>query len=197
MATLIRRAAPADAEAVRRIYDPFVSQMATSFETTPPDRGEMERRILAHRDRYPWIVFEKDGEVIGYAYASTHHERQAYQWSVNVSVYVDPRAHRAGIGRALYRALFDILRRQGFVNAYGGITLPNPASVGLHTSLGFTPVGVYERVGFKFGAWHDVMWLHLRLNDRAAPAGDPLPIAGLFDDHDVIAMLASHAATVS
>jgi L-amino acid N-acyltransferase YncA len=196
MAKRIRRAAATDAETIRRIYAPFVADMATSFETVPPDITEIERRLATHGDRYPWIVFENAGEVLGYAYASAHNERHAYQWSVNVSVYIDPRAHRSGVGRALYTALFELLRRQRFVNAYGGITLPNPASVGLHESLGFVPVGTYSRVGFKFGTWHDVMWLHLRLADAPAPPGDPLPIARLFHDEGVRAVLDACAESV-
>lgn len=196
MAKRIRPAEPVDAEAIARIYAPFVAEKATSFETVPPSRAEMERRLTATRDKYPWIVLDKDGEVLGYAYASSHHERQAYQWSVNVSVYIDPRAHRAGAGRALYSSLFYILKRQRFANAYGGITLPNPSSEGLHAAMGFVPVGVYERVGFKFGRWHDVLWTHLRLSDAATPLGDPLPVADLFRDPNVLAHLAACADSV-
>jgi phosphinothricin acetyltransferase len=192
----IRRAEPADAEAIARIYAPFVSQKATSFEAVPPNAAEMERRLTAARGKYPWIVFNTDGDVLGYAYASSHHERQAYQWSVNVSVYVDPHAHRAGVGRALYSALFYILRRQRFANAYGGITLPNPSSEGLHASMGFVPVGIYKQVGFKLGQWHDVLWTHLRLSDARAPMGDPLPVADLFRDDAVLAHLAAYADAV-
>jgi len=131
METRIRSVAVSDAEAVREIYAPFVSDVATSFEVVVPDLNEVERRIQMQRDRYPWLVFEKDAKVLGYAYASAHRSRPAYQWCVEVSVYVDPQAHRRGVGRALYEALFELLRRQGFVNAYAGITLPNPASMGL------------------------------------------------------------------
>ena len=192
----IRRAEASDAETIARIYAPFVAERATSFEAVAPTAAEMARRLTVTRDKHPWIVFEKDGEVLGYAYASTHHERQAYQWSVNVSVYVDPRAHRTGAGRALYNALFYILRRQRFANAYGGITLPNPSSEGLHASMGFVPVGVYKQVGFKFGKWHDVLWTHLRLSDTATPSGYPLPVDGLFDDDDVRAHLRACADSV-
>jgi len=172
----IRSASRDDAEAIQQIYAPFVREHATSFETVPPDRIEVERRIADAGTAYPWLVYEERDAVLGYAYASQHSSRHAYQWSTNVSVYIDPRAQRRGIARCLYSALFDVLRRQRFVNAYGGITLPNPASLGLHISMGFVPVGVYRGVGFKFGRWHDVMWLHLRLRDDERPAGDPLPV---------------------
>ena len=176
MASRIRNVALTDAPAISRIYAPYVTDHAISFEMVPPDAAEMERRITATTAGYPWLVHEEDGEVLGYAYAATHNPRTAYQWSVNVSVYLDARVHRRGVGRALYTALFDLLRRQRFVNAYAGITLPNAASVGLHDAMGFVTVAVYPRIGFKFGRWHDTTWLHLRLvEEDAAPAGDPLP----------------------
>ena len=171
--------AAADAPAVRGIYAPFVADSATSFETDVPDVAEMERRLTVHADRYPWLVFEQGGTVLGYAYASPHRARKAYQWSVEVSVYVDPRAHRSGVGRALYTALFDVLRRQHYVNAYAGITLPNPKSVGLHQSMGFAPVGVYRQIGFKFDRWHDVQWLQLRLREDQAAPSDPIPVSAV------------------
>ena len=196
MTNAIRRVEARDAAAVRAIYAPYVSDKATSFEVTVPSLEEMERRIQSSGDRYPWLVFERDGVVLGYAYASTHHERQAYQWSVNVSVYVHADAHRSGMGRALYTALFDLLRRQGFVNAYGGITLPNPGSVGLHESMGFVPVGVYTGVGYKFGRWHDVTWLHLLLMTPPHDATAPAATSALWRDPSVQAIFAICAASV-
>ena len=105
--------------------------------------------------------------------ASSHRTRAAYQWSVDVSVYVHERARRRGVGRALYGALFGILRQQGFYSAYAGIALPNPASVRLHESMGFQPVGVYRSVGYKLGAWRDVGWWHLALRPAIEP---PAPL---------------------
>ena len=187
---------PADAQAVQAIYAPFVSDNATSFETVVPDLAEIRRRIEAQHERYPWLVFEANRRVVGYAYASAHRSRQAYQWSVDVSVYVDRGFYRRGVGRALYLALFDLLRRQRFVNAYAGITLPNPSSVGLHESLGFEPIGVYRRVGFKFDRWHDVAWLHLRLREDPEPPADPSPAASLWHEPGVVAMLDERAQFV-
>lgn len=187
---------PADAAAVQAIYAPFVSDSATSFETVVPDVVETRRRIEAQRERYPWLVFEADRMVVAYAYASAHRTRQAYQWSVDVSVYVDRGFHRRGMGRALYLALFDLLRRQRFVNAYAGITLPNPSNVGLHASLGFEPIGVYRRVGFKFDRWHDVAWPHLRLGEDSGPPADPLSTQHLWHDPTVTAILRDRAQDV-
>jgi phosphinothricin acetyltransferase len=190
----IRRAAACDADAIRAIYAPAVSDSAISFETIVPEPVEIERRIDALGDRHPWLVLERAGAIRGYAYASPHRTRAAYQWCVEVSVYVHADAQRRGVGRALYAALFEVLRRQRFVNAYAGITLPNPSSVGLHQSLGFAPVGVYRQIGFKFGRWHDVLWLERRLRD-GPPESDPLPLSAVWDDPGLLAALDAHAET--
>jgi L-amino acid N-acyltransferase YncA len=175
-ASSIRLATDRDAEQVAAIYAPNVSDSIVSFELEPPSADEMHRRIEVTLERYPWLVYERRGRVLGYAYAGAHGSRAAYQWAVDVSVYVHEEAHRMGVGRALYASLFAALKRQGFYNAYAGATLPNPASVGLHESLGFRAVGVYRGVGYKLGAWHDVVWWHLPLRERVA---DPEPPAGL------------------
>ena len=172
----IRLATGRDAEPVADIYAPNVTDTVISFEAEPPDAEEMRRRIEATLERYPWLVYERQGRVLGYAYAGAHGSRAAYQWSVDVSVYVSGEAHRMGVGRALYTSLFAALDLQGFYNAFAGATLPNPASVGLHEAMGFRPVGVYRGTGYKMGAWHDVGWWHLPLRERV---GDPAPPADL------------------
>ncbi len=173
---LIRFALERDAAQIQAIYSPIVSQTATSFEMEPPSIDEIRRRITDTLLHLPWLVCEHQGQVLGYAYASRHRVRAAYQWSVDVSVYVHAEARRMGIGRAAYHSLFQILRRQGFYNAYAGIALPNPASVGLHESVGFKPLGVYKEVGFKFGAWHDVGWWWLLLQPKAIPPQPPVDL---------------------
>jgi phosphinothricin acetyltransferase len=175
MAT-IREARESDAEQIAAIYAPYVRDTAISFEVTPPTATEMGDRIRSLTAMYPWLVCPDADAVLGYAYASRHRERAAYLWSVDVSVYVRADAHRRGIGRALYSALLQIVAAQGFCNAYGGITLPNASSVGLHESMGFKPVGVYRAVGYKLGAWHDVGWWELALTDRPANPLTPQPI---------------------
>lgn len=172
----IRLATAGDAGPVAAIYAPNVTGSIISFESEPPDADEMRRRIAGTLERYPWLVCERGGRVLGYAYAGAHGSRAAYRWSVDVSVYVHAEAHRTGVGRALYTSLLAALRVQGFYNAYAGATLPNPASVGLHEAMGFRPVGVYRKVGYKMGAWHDVGWWHLALRERV---GDPAPPAYL------------------
>lgn len=186
MSARIRLATPADGAALAEIYRPAVDGSVTSFELTPPDADEMARRVVRTVARTPWLVFERDGRVLGYAYAGPHRDRPAYQWSVEVSAYVHRDAHRGGVGAALYTALFDVLASQGYRNAYAGITLPNAASVGLHAALGFTPVGVYRGVGYKLGAWHDVGWYERPLAPRAVDPPAPVPLSAL-DDAQVLA----------
>ena len=163
---LVRLAKPDDGAAVAEIYRPAVVERATSFEIDPPDAQAMATRIESCLVRFPWLVAEKEGAVVGYAYASAHRTRPAYQWSVDVSAYVSNRAHRQAIGRTLYEALFRVLALQGFRNAYAGVTVPNEASEGFHRALGFTPVGIYRGVGYKLGRWHDVLWLERALASR-------------------------------
>jgi phosphinothricin acetyltransferase len=179
---LIRFARAEDGPALAAIYAPAVAGRATSFEAEPPDGDEMARRAERLLARTPWLVLLLDGALAGYAYASPHRDRAAYQWSVEVSAYVAGGAHRRGVGRALYGALFDVLALQGFRNAYAGVTLPNDASVGLHRALGFAPVGVYRGVGYKLGAWHDVAWYERGLAPREAEPAPPVPLAELRAD---------------
>jgi phosphinothricin acetyltransferase len=162
----IRMATPGDAAQVSEIYRPIVAGTAISFEIEPPSPAEMEQRIASVTGFAPWLVCQEGGALAGYAYASKHRDRAAYRWCVDVSVYVREGLRRGGVGRALYTSLFALLRLQGFCAAHAGVTLPNPASVGLHESLGFLPVGIYRRVGFKDGAWHDVGWWQLELRER-------------------------------
>src|SRR5687767_13959587 len=149
MRSTIRLAGEGDAQAIAAIYRPYVASTVISFEVEPPSDDEMRRRIAQTLPSHPWLIYEHDAHVSGYAYASAHRTRSAYGWSVDTAVYVGAPYHRRGIGQGLYRSLFAILATQGFVNAYAGITLPNPASVGLHEHVGFRPVGVYRGVGFK------------------------------------------------
>ena len=188
MKKTIRCANPADADAISRIYSPYVAKTTTSFELVPPDANAMAERIRNVASQYPWLVFESDGDVVGFAYGSTHRTRPAYQWSVEVTVYLDGKAQRRGVGKALYVALFELLRRQGYVKAFAGITLPNPASVGLHEAIGFTRVGIFSGIGFKFGQWHDVLWLEMQLRQDSNPA-TPLAISEVLADPTLEAFL--------
>ncbi len=176
----IRHADPTrDGTACAAIYAPSVIDGVASFEQQAPDAEEMARRIRTTSLHWPWLVAEIDGEVAGYAYATGHRARAAYRWAVDVSVYVAPAYHRRGVGRTLYEALFALLSQQGLHEACAGITLPNDASVALHESMGFTPVGVYENIGFKLGSWRDVGWWQRGLRERVPgePPTEPAPPA--------------------
>ena len=168
-----------DAAAIAAIYAPYVRDTIISFETEAPDAAEIAERIRRIGTHYPWLAAVSGGQIVGYAYACENRSRLAYRWSVDVAVYLHPSAQRRGIGSGLYRRLFALLRLQGFVNAFAGITLPNAASVGLHEAMGFTLIGVYRRVGHKLGAWHDVGWWQLALQEPPATPAEPIAFAAL------------------
>lgn len=175
----IRLASAHDAPAIAAIYGPFCEATAVSFEVTAPSPEEIAHRIAIVTPQYPWLVLERDGTIAGYAYATKHRERAAYQWAVDTAVYVETGARRLGIGRALYHALFHLLRAQDYFKAYAGITVPNPASVALHERVGFTPVGVYRGVGFKLGEWHDIAWFQRALQDERLNPDSPHPLSAI------------------
>lgn len=166
----IRAAGPDDGDAIAGVYGPYVADSVASFELDPPSGGDLVARMAAS-PRRPWLVAERAGKVVGFAYAAAFNPRPAYDWSVTVSVYLAPSEHRQGIGRALYGRLFEALRALGYVRAYALITEPNPGSTGLHAALGFERVGLLPGVGYKHGGWRDVGWWSLTLQDPpAAPA---------------------------
>ena len=166
----IRVATPADAEAITAIYAPVVENTSISFELTSPTVDEMRSRIVKTLPDLPWLVSEDaQGLVNGYVYASKHRERPAYQWSVDVTAYVREDARGAGVGKRLYQVLFQELAALGYFQAFAGIALPNDASVALHESVGFVPIGVYRNVGFKLGGWHDVGWWQKEIRELSEP----------------------------
>jgi L-amino acid N-acyltransferase YncA len=173
----IRSADPErDSAACAAIYAPHVEGSAVSFEERAPDGAELAARIRRVSATHPWLVAELGNEVVGYAYACPHGERPAYRWAAEVSVYVDAARVGRGIGRRLYTELLEQLRGQRFRLACAGITLPNPASVALHESLGFALVGVSRGIGWKQGAWRDVGWWQLELAPAVESAPpEPLP----------------------
>jgi L-amino acid N-acyltransferase YncA len=174
-----RLARPEDASALLAIYAPIVRDTPISFEMEPPTIAEMRSRITETLAMFPWLVEEHDGRVTGYAYASRHRDRKAYQWSVDVTCYVDARDRGRGVGKGLYAALLAILGAQGFHAAFAGIALPNAASVALHESVGFERVGVYREVGYKSGAWRDTAWYQRTLGTPAPEPEPPRPLAAL------------------
>ena len=181
MTTSFRIAVEGDAPCVAAIYAPYVLNSVISFESVPPDAEEFRVRMASCLTDYPWLIAEVDGQIAGYAYAGQHSGRAAYDWSANISVYLAAEHHRRGIGRRLYDMLIVLLRHQGYHSLFAGITLPNSASVALHTALGMQQVGIYKEVGFKFGKWHDVMWMGMTISPPAIPTTQPTPFSALED----------------
>ena len=166
---MIREATPADAAAIAAIYAPLVTDTIISFEEEPPSADEMAKRIAAS---HVWLVAEENGEVIGYAYGAQFHPRAAYRWSTEASIYLAPEARGRGIGTRLVTELLERLKEMGFVNVFGGTSLPNPASERLLEAFGFKKIAHWEHVGFKFDEWHDVSWRQLTLQEPTVPPPD-------------------------
>ena len=162
---IIRLAEPADAEGILAIYAPYIANTSFTFETDVPALNVFAERISNYTIQWPWLVCEIDGKIAGYTYATRHRERVAYQWSVESSVYIHEDHQRAGIAKALYTALFAILKEQGFRNVYAVINLPNDRSVAFHERCGFTYFATYEKVGYKLGKWKNVGWWRLIINE--------------------------------
>ena len=165
MVKQIRLADEKDAEGILDIYAPFIRNTSMTFETEVPQLIAFRERIKSYLINWPWLVCEIDGKIAGYAYGTRYRERTAYQWCVEVSVYIHGIYQRSGIAQALYAALFEILKKQGFRNAYAVINLPNEKSVSFHERCGFTHFATYEKVGYKLGNWKNVGWWQLQLNE--------------------------------
>lgn len=177
----IRLAAAADAAALAALYAPYVTDSIASFEADPPGEAEMAARLAAAGDLYPWLVAQGEAEeILGYASASRFRPRPAYRFTVETSIYLARGAEGRGIGGRLYRDLLETLTAQGFTQAIGAISLPNPASVGLHEKLGFAQAGVYRDVGLKFGQWISVGLWQRPLAPLTSDAAEPRPFAGVW-----------------
>jgi L-amino acid N-acyltransferase YncA len=192
MAAQIRFAQPTDAAGIGAIYAPYCESTTVSFEVVAPSIDDMQERIARISVDYPWLVADVDGQIAGYVYASRHRERAAYRWAVDVAVYIAANRQRCGVGRALYQTLFALLREQGYFKAFAGVTLPNPASVGLHESLGFIPAAVFRGVGYKHGRWLDVGWWQLELQPERNNPADPQRFSRVRES-DAIATIMSQA----
>ena len=172
----LRDATSDDAADLVAIYTPIVETTTISFETVAPTVDEMRSRIEKSLATHAWLVSVDDaGHVDGYVYGGRHREREAYQWSVDVTAYVRADARGRGIAKALYVALFERLAARGYYQAFAGIALPNEASIALHESVGFVSLGTYRKVGFKLGAWRDVGWWQKQLREPTAGVAPPVP----------------------
>ena len=170
---------PSDAASILEIYTPYILNTAVTFETEIPSADSFEERIKHYTEKWPWIVYEENGALAGYAYATKHRERLAYQWCVESSVYVGDKFQRKGIASKLYNALFEVLRLQGFINIYAGITLPNDKSIAFHEQFGFTNFVYYKNVGYKLGEWRTVGWWQKQINTYEKQPSTPLNFADM------------------
>ncbi len=178
-AVVVRTARAEDGAAVSAIYAPYVRDTAVSFEAEAPADAVMTERIGSTLQTHPWLVAERQGVVVGFAYAGKHSQRAAYRWTADVTVYVRAGECRTGVGRQLYGALLTTLRLQGFRSAFAEIVLPNPGSVRLHEAMGFRHIGVHADIGYKLGRWHDIGYWRLGLTNGADAPREPVPFAAL------------------
>lgn len=167
---LVRPASARDAEACLGVYRPYVEDTAISWEIEVPSVGEMAARIA---DAHEWLVLERDGGVVGFAYGHVFWRLPSFRWSVETGIYVDRDRHRTGAGRQLYAELLRRLGERGYRQAFAGITQPNEGSNAFHRSFGFRDAGLYRRVEWKHGRWHDVAWMQLDLGGGAEPDEPP------------------------
>ena len=176
---MIRLAKPTDAAAILAIYAPYIRDTSFTFETEVPSETAFADRIQTYLENWPWLVCEIDGKIAGYAYAGRHRERLAYQWGVESSIYIRDEFMGTGIARALYSALLEILSKQGFVNVYAVINLPNDKSVKFHESFGFVYFATYEKVGYKLGRWKNVGWWQRIINEYIDEPPAPIKFSEL------------------
>lgn len=186
----IRFAAHSDLEAMLAVYAPYVLETAYSFEYTPPTLSEFTRRFEQNTAQFPWLVWEESGSVLGYAYCSAHHSRDAYRWCAEISIYLSPAIHGRGIGKRLYAALEEILRLQGYHTVYAVVTGANTDSLAFHEALGYRQFAHFPDCGFKFGKWYGIIWLEKRLKFGELPINFPKPVSSVVkNDENLVSIL--------
>ena len=181
---IIRLATEDDCVSLLEVYEEFISNTAVTFEVEVPSVSEFGKRITKVLEKHPWLVCEINREIVGYAYASKHRERAAYQWSVDVTVYINPKYHRMHIATALYTTLIGLLKEQGYYSAYAGVALPNIKSEGFHEYFGFKSVEVFHNVGYKFDEWRDVKWFELTILEHTKNPTVPKTINEIKDTQE-------------
>ena len=169
---MIREAMAADVEGMLAIYEYYVRETAVSFEYEVPTVEEFTRRLEEHKEMYPWLVWEEDGQILGYAYAGRAFERAAYSWNAEISCYLKVKGK--GMGRTLYGMIEDILLKQGVRKVYAVVTSANAPSVAFHKAIGYREALTYRDVGFKHGQWYDVIWLEKQLCSLGEPKNFPI-----------------------
>lgn len=177
----IRMATEADIPEILDIYGPYVQETAISFEYTVPTLEEFTRRFLEITTRLPWLVWEENEQILGYAYGSLPFERAAYQWCAEASIYLRPQAQGKGIGRRLYFVLEQLLKLQGYRKVYAIITTANDRSVAFHEAMGYRHTATMPDCGYKFGCWHGTVWMEKPLDSAEKPERPPVSIRSVVD----------------
>lgn len=181
----IRFVSSEDSNRILEIYTPYILETTISFEYDPPSLTEFTERIQKISSKYPYLVYERNGKISGFAYGSPYQERIAYLYDADLSIYLAPEAQNGGIGKKLYCCLLDLLQKQGFYNAYACITASNQRSIDFHTAFGFRNLGAHPRAGYKFDQWLDIVWMDKQLRQ---PTGRPLPLkpVSTFTNNDIL-----------
>jgi phosphinothricin acetyltransferase len=194
----IRMAEIDDARRVLAIYTPYVTETALTLTSTIPSTEQVVQTMLDVKKRFPYLVCRINGNVVGFAYASRQHPHEAHSWNAELSIFIDPEFQGRGIATALYTALFQILKLQGYCNLYAVITIPNKPSVALHRHFGFKELVVMERSGFKLNRWHDILWMEMKIPGCHDPAehGLPLPLNQL-NNNELCTILAMSTALLN
>lgn len=183
-----------DAASCLKVYEPYVLYTPITFDYKVPELNEFQSKILETIYEYPWLVCLKNNQIEGYAYASRHRYKTAYQWSAESTIYLTESIQGRGIGYILYETLLSMLTIQGFYNVYAGVTVPNKKSELLHSNLGFEEIGIFKNIGFKSGAWHDVKWFQKTLQEYIPNPALPFKLEELkySNDFDTILSVANN-----
>lgn len=175
----IRMAKEEDAEELLAIYAPYVENTSISFEYEVPSIAEFQGRIRGTLEKYPYLVAALAETIVGYAYASSFHTRAAYGWGAEISIYVRMEHRGLGIGKRLYEALELLLKKQNILNVNACITYPNPGSVGFHSRMGFVQAAHFNKCGYKFDTWYDMIWMEKMLGEHRLHPEPVVPIGSL------------------
>lgn len=167
-----RFATPEDAPAILEVYAPYIRNTVITFEYEVPSVEAFTERVKGITEKYPYLVCEENGVLLGYAYAGEYRSRTAFQWDVELSIYLRPEAQGKGVSKAFYDRLLPMVEKLGYRNIYSSIVTPNPASIGLQEKYGFETLCVFEKCGYKLGQWCDLLWMHKKIGDWSK---DPVP----------------------
>lgn len=179
---IIRTAKPEDAEALLKIYAPYVEETAISFEYETPSVEEFRRRIEKTLEKYPYLVAELNGEPAGYCYASPFKERDAYSWGVEMTIYIRRDCRKCGLGKRLYEKLEAILKAQDILNLNACIAYPHPESIAFHEKMGYQTVAHFHKCGYKLGKWLDMVWMEKMLSEHPDVPKPVIPFSKLDEE---------------